>query len=76
MSYLEEAHMRSHDYSIEEAAGLMQLSEDTVRRWVSKKMIGSYQLGRGWRISEDEIQNILTARHEMEQERQFAPSAA
>jgi excisionase family DNA binding protein len=56
------------DYSIEEAAVLMQTSEETVRRWVSKKLIGSYHLGRGWRISGEEVDQILAARREREQE--------
>ena len=56
------------DYSIEEAAVLMQTSEDTVRRWVSKKLIGAYHLGRGWRISGEEVEHILAARRERDQE--------
>jgi excisionase family DNA binding protein len=56
------------DYSIEEAAVLMQTSEETVRRWVSKKLIGAYHLGRGWRISGEEVDQILAARREREQE--------
>ncbi|MBA3469960.1 MAG: helix-turn-helix domain-containing protein [Herpetosiphonaceae bacterium] len=56
------------DYSIEEAAALMQTSEETVRRWVSKKLIGAYQLGRGWRIAADEVAHIVAARQERDQE--------
>jgi len=56
------------DYSIEEAAVMMQTSEETVRRWVSKKLIGAYHLGRGWRISGEEVDQILAARREREQE--------
>ncbi len=60
--------MQPLDYSIEEAAALMQTSEDTVRRWVSKKLIGAYQLGRGWRIGADEVAQVVAARQERDQE--------
>ena len=58
----------NQDYSIEEAAVLMQTSEEMVRLWVSKKLIGAYHLGRGWRITADEVTHIVTARREREQE--------
>lgn len=56
--------MNEHDYSLEEAARLMQTSEEMVHLWVSKQLIGSYHPQAGWRISAAEIDAVLVARRE------------
>ncbi|HEY1015919.1 MAG TPA: hypothetical protein VGE07_24640 [Herpetosiphonaceae bacterium] len=51
-------------YSLEEAAALMQTSEEMVRLWVSKQLIGTFHPQAGWRISAAEVNAVLVARRE------------
>ena len=46
-------------YTPEEVAERLQLSEQTVRRWLREEKLKGVKLGSKWRIRERDIQELL-----------------
>jgi excisionase family DNA binding protein len=46
-------------YSIEEAAQLLRVSIDTIRRMIKRGQIEAHQVGRQWRIPKREVDRLL-----------------
>jgi putative molybdopterin biosynthesis protein len=43
----------------QEVSGLLRVSVYTVRRWIKEGSLPAYKVGRGWRISEADIDEWL-----------------
>ena len=48
-------------FTVEEAAQILKVSEDTVRRWLRDGTLRGRKLGRVWRISEEEIRGSASS---------------
>lgn len=51
--------------SIEEAAAELEVSPNTVRTYVRKRELRATKVGRGWRITPDDLQQFLVKRSNM-----------
>lgn len=60
------------DLTVEDVATLLNVSEDTIKRWVSSGEIPYYRLHKQYRFSRDEVENWMFSR---KQGGSFAPSA-
>ncbi|MBP8251742.1 MAG: helix-turn-helix domain-containing protein [Herpetosiphon sp.] len=60
--------MPPSDYSLEEAAALMNISEPMLQQWAEKELIGEYDEDRGWRIPAHDVYTFITVRHEQQQD--------
>jgi excisionase family DNA binding protein len=48
--------------SIEDTAELLQVSERSIRRWISAGELPEHRLGRQWRISRSDLEEHLRRR--------------
>ena len=47
--------------SIAAVAKDLDVSEKTVRRWIEGRLLAAHQLGRQWRVSDEDLQAFLAA---------------
>lgn len=58
---LEETSMSKSAFSIKEVAGILGISEKTVRRLIKRGELPARRVGGVWRISRDAIRQLLGA---------------
>ncbi len=51
-------------YTVKELSDLLKVKPSTVRSWVNQGKLKGVKLGKLWRIPEEEVQRILSARGE------------
>jgi excisionase family DNA binding protein len=62
MNMTERPGARGRLLSIHDAAGFLQVSERSIRRWITAGDLRAHKLGRQWRIAPDEIERFLATR--------------
>jgi excisionase family DNA binding protein len=48
---------------VEQIAGELGLSEETVLRWIRKKALKAYKLGKNYRVRREDYQEFLDQRY-------------
>ncbi len=54
--------MESSYFTLQQVAERLQVSEMTVRRWVTRGELPAIKLGQQWRIRDDDLREFLEAR--------------
>ena len=52
-------YMENHFYTVKEVAKLLQVHEESVRRWINKGLIKAIKIGKSYRISQSTIEEII-----------------
>ena len=55
--------MRVEYLKVEQIAGELGLSEETVLRWIRKKELKAYKLGKNYRVRREDYQEFLDQRY-------------
>ena len=48
--------------TVQELAGRLEVSEATVRNWIKSGALRAIDIGKGWRISNTDLESFLKAR--------------
>lgn len=48
--------------TVQEVAARLEVAEATVRQWIKSGMLRAIDIGKGWRISDTDLQNFLKSR--------------
>ena len=51
-------------FTIRQTAEILQVSDKTVRRWIERRELEAYRLGRQWRVALPDIENFLKLRRQ------------
>lgn len=55
--------MPQHRYqTVQEVADRLEVAEATVRQWIKPDALRAIDIGKGWRISDTDLSQFLTAR--------------
>lgn len=47
--------------TVQELAGRLEVAEATVRQWIKSGKLRAIDIGKGWRISDTDVQRFLNA---------------
>ncbi len=48
--------------TVQELAGRLEVAEATVRQWIKSGALRAIDIGKGWRISDTDLERFLSAR--------------
>ena len=46
-------------YSVKEVADILDMNPETIKRYIHKKELKAYKIGREWRIKESDLKEFL-----------------
>ena len=46
-------------YTTKEIAGILKMDDETIRRYIYRKELKAYKIGKEWRIKSEDLQEFL-----------------
>lgn len=53
---------KDHYQTVQEVADRLEVAEATVRQWIKSGLLRAIDIGKGWRISDTDLDNFLKSR--------------